>query len=569
MNARLGGPVFGVLMLLSGCYEGVDASAEGAGSIGGDERAPGASSGPESESGSGSGTDGGEPVGPECSEVARQPLRRISSSQYEAILADVLPASMLDAVLEVSTFPKTAIADGFSTFATANTVSTTESYAIEDNAEAIAALFHSRQDEFAPALNECLEPGYEDGDIDECIEDFILDFGGRLFRRPVRDDELSIVLDLYQGIASSDGARAGLTAVVHYFFAAPAFLYVTEQGVEPGAADLLQPQELAVRLALLVTNSTPDAELVAAAEEGRLQTRADIEREARRLLQSPAAVRAFALFHQEWFRGYRLEDEERNHPSWTEETQQALVEELAKFGVWFFEETDGSFQTLMTSEAFEHDPRLDGVYGASGSESVVPRRGLLATAAAMAAMAHADQTSLIQRGAFLREHILCIPLPPFPAELDTQTPLEGYEGLPTQRERLEPLMENPQCAGCHRALNPLGFAFEVYDWMGVYRERENGALIDPTAEINLGELSGTFATDAELIEALAKTEIAQRCYARHWFQYAMGRLENEADECTLDQIEQRFVESGGDVRELLVAIAVSDAFRLRQGEQGQ
>jgi hypothetical protein len=99
--------------------------------------------------------------------------------------------------------------------------------------------------------------------------------------------------------------------------------------------------------------------------------------------------------------------------------------------------------------------------------------------------------------------------------------------------------------------------------VGAHRTQENGATIDTSVEIDLAVFVGSFASATELVVALAESELAQDCYATHWFRYAMGRHETEADTCSLDDIRTAFTASDGDVRELLVAIAVSDAFRFR------
>ena len=537
---------------LAGCYAGLSADGDGAASADGDETADG-------DAGDG---DTGTPPPPEleCQEIGPLALRRISSTQYEQILSDLLPGELGEQARAVSIFPKTDIDGGFSTYAAANTVSSNESIQIEDNAEAIAEVFYDNIDAYGPELIACLPPGFTDSDIDDCVDGFIAEFGARAFRRALTDGETQIVRGLYNGIKESDDAQVALTAVVHYFLQAPALLYITEktgpQG-EPYVA--LGPSELATRLALLFTNSTPDEELMTAVAEGRLHSREDVEREARRLVAEPAAVRAFAQFHHEWMRGFELDDAQREHPMYSTEASQALQEELGAFATWFLAQTDGSFETLMTTKAFPADPRLAEIYG-EGPQRV----GMLSTAAAMAALAHDDTTSLVERGAFVRRNVLCIPVPALPGDIDVDEALGGFEDLPTQRERLEPLMTNPSCAGCHLALNPLGFPFEVYDWVGAYRATENGAPIDTTLEIELGSLSGRFDGAEGLLNAIAATPEARDCYATQWFRYAVGRHDAPEDECTLDLVRASFEESGGDVRELLVAIAVSDAFRFRK-----
>ena len=538
------------------CYEGLDGELGAASGGGAAEAAD-----------DDDGADGRDDDMPElaCEGIGGQPLRRVSSKQYEQILTDLLPESLAAQAIATSSFPRTIIDGGFSTYASANRVSTAASMQIEDNAESIAALFQENVRELAPELMPCLPTDYGSDDIDACLDEFVQDFGRRAFRRPMSDAEREIVGMLYEEVREADGAEAGLTAVLQYFLQAPALLYVTERADGPdGGYVALSPHELATRLALLFTNSLPDDELLAAVDEGRLQSRDDVEREARRLVAKPEAVRAFAQFHHEWMRGFVLDSANREHPTWSAATSAALKEELGQFAAWFLAETDGTFRTLMTTQSFPFDERLATVYEHDATQTESPRRGLLTTAAAMAAQAHTNATSIVERGVFILRHVMCLDLPPFPGDIDIEGTLGGYADLPTARERLEPLMLEPACSGCHVVINPFGFPFEVYDWVGAHRTTENGVTIDTSAEITAGSVQGTFPDAQTLISAIAQSDEAHDCYATHWFRYATGRPESPDDSCSLDGVTQAFAASGGDVRELLVAIAVSDAFRFRK-----
>ncbi len=537
----------------SGCYSGLSGAEGDAG-----ESAEGTDDG-ESE-----GEEGGEPAQLECDEIATQPLRRVSSNHYANILAELLPGELGVQASLISTFPVTQIGNGFSTFASANTVSSSESIQIEDNAEAIAQLLYDGRAEFIPELMPCVSAGYMPSEIDGCIDDFIDDFGTRAFRRPLTDGEQAIARGLYDQLSSEDGPEVGLTAVVQYILEAPALLYVVERGLPTDDAFTpLSSYELSTRLALFLRNSGPDAELLAAAAEGRLTTREDVEREARRLLEGPGATEIIADFHHEWLRGFTLDSAIREHEAFTEDAQLAMTDEIGRFTEWFLSQTDGSLHTLLTTDQFPVDAALVDLYGAQPGEPVPDRHGMFTLASVMAALAHEDRTSLIERGAFVRNHLLCAPTPAFPGDIDIEGTLGDHTDLPTARERLEPLMTETACAACHLAINPFGFAFEVYDYAGAYRTMENGAPIDTSFELNFGSLSGSFSGPGDLMEAIAASDEAHACYATHAFRYALGRMEAPQDECALEEIQGSFVDSGGDVRELMVAIATSDAFMFR------
>ena len=208
--------------------------------------------------------DEGEAPALECDAIGGQPLRRLSSTQYEQILLDLLPDGFAQQAVAASSFPRTVIDGGFSTYASANRVSTNASMRIEDNAEAIAELFLANAREIAPVLVPCLPTDYTPSDVDACVGEFVEAFGERAFRRPLTEAEQEIVLRLYDEVARADGANTGLAAVLQYFLQAPALLYVVERAGTGGELYVpLSPHELATRLALLFTNSAPDDELLA------------------------------------------------------------------------------------------------------------------------------------------------------------------------------------------------------------------------------------------------------------------------------------------------------------------
>ncbi len=557
--------LLGVTLGGAGCYSGLHLDGSGGGDAGLLEGSGGSD-------GDGSGGDGSNPEPPAltCDAVGTQPLRRLSSAQYWHALATLLPPALAADAQDIGLFPPTRIEGNFTTFASANRVSNAESLQIEDNAEAIATLFREGIGEHAPQLIPCLDGSLDVAVVDGCMPDFVDTFATRAFRRAPTDAERDLVLALYAGVRDEDGVQEALTAVLQYFLQAPALLYVTEPGIptdQPGVV-ALSSHEVATRLALLFLDGLPDDELIAAADEGSLLTAEGIEAQARRLAQTSEIARSMTTFHHEWLRGFELEDAEREHPLWDEDSSTALAQELREFGRWFIEDTDGSFRTLMSTEAFPSDGRLNEIYNA-GDPMQAPRRGLLTTAAAMAAAAHSDATSLVERGTFIRQHVLCLPVPAFPGDVDVEGTLGDFGDLPTARERLEPLMTEPACAGCHVGLNPFGFPFEAYDWVGAHRLEENGATIDTSASLDIGVFTGEFANATELVVALSESELARDCYATHWFRYTMGRHETEEDSCSLDEIRGAFSSSEGDVRELLIAIATSDAFRFRNSGGGE
>ena len=129
--------------------------------------------------------------------------------------------------------------------------------------------------------------------------------------------------------------------------------------------------------------------------------------------------------------------------------------------------------------------------------------------------------------------------------------------LPTIRERLAFHSADPYCSGCHNRIDPVGYAFEHFGAMGEWRDTwEGGQTVDAS-----GTLDGSDFHDAtELISFLATSPRAQRCYAKKWMEYALGRPLSSSERCLLEPIQERFVESGGNIQQLLIDISTSDAF---------
>ena len=162
--------------------------------------------------------------------------------------------------------------------------------------------------------------------------------------------------------------------------------------------------------------------------------------------------------------------------------------------------------------------------------------------------------------------MLCLPLRQPPADVNV-TPPDPDPSL-TTRERFAIHTENAACAGCHLEIDPIGFGFEQYDALGRFRATENGQPVDATGSIiNAREpsLEGDFDGAVELAERIAASERVRSCLVKQQFRYAAGRLETEADLCTLSNVEWALRDSGGNLLEMLVAMTQTDAFQYKRG----
>ena len=187
------------------------------------------------------------------------------------------------------------------------------------------------------------------------------------------------------------------------------------------------------------------------------------------------------------------------------------------------------------------------------------RAGLLTHAALLATLAHQNQTDPVVRGKFIRESVLCSPVPPPPADLVIAAP-EITPGS-TTRERFRQHQESPACSGCHALMDPIGLGFENYDPVGQWRDMDNGQPVDATGEIIGTDVAGTFDGAIELSQKLANSDEVMGCFAKTWLRFALGRSEQDADVGALAVAGERFEASGFKMSELLVALTETKAFR--------
>ena len=230
--------------------------------------------------------------------------------------------------------------------------------------------------------------------------------------------------------------------------------------------------------------------------------------------------------------------------------------------------SDGSVDALLWSPVTWTTPSLDAIYGISperdGDDWVrvtldeATRPGVLARAGWLTGFAYTASSSPVKRGVFVLEELLCETLDaPADIDMDLEEPAAGE----TVRDTLAAHRADPSCAGCHDRIDPVGLSLEHYGALGEHRMSwDNGIPVDATG--TLDDPSGAFDGLHEMLALIDAEDRVRSCYARRWFEYAVGRPASGDDDCNLREIQDRFAAADGDIRELLVSIAASDAFRV-------
>ena len=148
--------------------------------------------------------------------------------------------------------------------------------------------------------------------------------------------------------------------------------------------------------------------------------------------------------------------------------------------------------------------------------------------------------------------------------MPTRFHLRPDESL-THRERMNAHVADPSCAGCHRFIDPLGFAFENYNGMGMWQEPRQWQARRCLGSIeNTGSDPVAFNNAVELMEELSDLEEARACVVDRLFQYSAGGSVDPQTECVRDDMRAAFESSDGDFREAVVAMVMSEGYFYRR-----
>jgi Protein of unknown function (DUF1592)/Protein of unknown function (DUF1588)/Protein of unknown function (DUF1595)/Protein of unknown function (DUF1585)/Protein of unknown function (DUF1587) len=544
--------------LVAGCYRGTDNVAQ---QDGGGTEASGAGETPATSNGS---DDGEAPPGV-CADASLgvTPLRRLGAVEYRNSVADLFQITPPP----VESLPSDAKFFDFRT--TSNQMLSAGTATKYFDA---AALVATARDLAAPTWFPCEEDG-------DCVDDYLRDEGRRIFRRPLSDDEIAHYHGLFSGrIAAGDSAAEAASILLQALLVSPHFLFLEQPTGEPGERVVLDDWQIAARLSYLVWASTPDDTLLDAAAAGGLASADARAEQAQRLLEDPRAKLAADSFFMQWFTTEDISSVVKDpvaYPQVVPELTAALEEESRLYFREVFWNRGAALDELLVSPIRVRNATLSAFYGdslADSSELTVldgdvdeHSFGLLSQAGLLMSVSRNAPTQIIYRGKFIRNKLLCQHITPPMA--GTVPPLPEIDPLATTREQVAQHTAAPACAGCHRLLNPPGFALEHFDNIGVWRDQERELTIDATADLTDLGIDAPIDGALALSQALAASEAVQSCAVAQMFEFAIGREPASEDACITDDLFAAFVESGGDLQSLLIDIVASEAFAERVAPQ--
>jgi hypothetical protein len=397
-------------------------------------------------------------------------------------------------------------------------------------------------------------------------------FGSRAFRRPVKNAEVERFLKLYDGAVKEgdrfeNSVRLALSAVL----VSPHFLFRIELDPPDAKPDTSYPVSdfnLASRLSYFLWSSMPDEELLTLAGKGQL--RQNLEAQTKRMLKDPKSAAFVQNFAGQWLTIRNLASaapDPKKFPDFDEELRAAMYRETELFFDAILREDRSILEFLDADFSFVNErlAKHYGIEGISGKNfqrvKLPPRRGgILTHASILTLTSNPTRTSPVKRGKWVMEQILGTPPPPPPpdaGELE-ENPKELTGSL---RQRMEQHRAKASCAVCHNRMDPLGFAFENFDPIGAWREKDGKFAIDPSGVLPDGK---AFKGPKELKTILkGKKDLFSRNLSEKILVYALGRGVEYYDKCALDKIIAALDKNDYRFSTLILEVVKSEPFLMR------
>jgi hypothetical protein len=319
------------------------------------------------------------------------------------------------------------------------------------------------------------------------------------WRRPLSDEEGGYLRRQYSDYCSQGETReAAARLVLTRILVSPHFLYRIEKRAPDDKEHPVSSPELATRLSFLLWASIPDQALIDAATSGKLSEKADIDAQVARMLRDPRTVGMATEFFGQWLRfhafGSHKGVDPKAFPKFTDTLRLSMYKEAVHFCSHIIREDRPVLELVTADYSFLNEPlgwhygvpELHGDRLVKTKVSNYHRGGLLGMGAILTSTAYPLRTSPVLRGNWLLEAVLGTPVPPPPQDVPPLGNEPMANGL-TVRQRLAKHRENPQCAGCHDRIDPLGFALENFDPIGRWRDNDPaGKPIDDKASLKGG-----------------------------------------------------------------------------------
>jgi hypothetical protein len=414
---------------------------------------------------------------------------------------------------------------------------------------------------------------------DACAEKIITNLAKHAYRRPSVSDSLPQLMALYKQGKETGGFESGIRLALQKVLVSPEFLFRVElapAGAAPGTVYQISDVELASRLSFFLWSSIPDDELLAVAERGELRDSAMLERQVRRMLADPRSDSLIKNFVGQWLFLRNIPNIQPDVTIFTyfdDNLREAMGKETELVVTNSMREDSSIIDLLKTNYTYVNQRLAEhygipGIYGNQFRRIDVTdpnRMGLLGQASISAVTAYPNRTAPTIRGKWVLEQLFGSPPPPPPPNVPTLKEDDTRKVL-TMRERMEEHRVAPQCAVCHKIMDPIGFALENFDglgkWRDTYNEASEGA-IDSSGVLPDGT---PFNGPAGLREILLtkKRDVYVENFTERLLTYALGRGVEEYDRPIIRRITRQSAQDDYRWSSIILNIVKSLPFQLSQ-----
>jgi hypothetical protein len=415
---------------------------------------------------------------------------------------------------------------------------------------------------------------------DACAKRIVSTVARRAFRRAVTDADLEAPLKFYKQARATGDFDAGIEMGVRAVLASTEFLFRIERdpkGVAARTPYRVSDVELASRLSFFLWSSVPDDELLDLAIAGRLRQPATLERQVRRMLADPKSDALVTNFASQWLYLRNLaavSPDARLFPDFDDNLRQAFRRETELFFESIVREDRSALDLLGANYTYVNERLakhygIPNVYGSRfrrvdlGEDSV--RGGLLGQGSILTVTSYANRTSPVLRGKWILENLVGTPPPPPPANVPLLQETDAQGRVLSMRERMVQHRSRPECASCHRLMDPAGLSMENFDAIGRWRTRtESGSTVDAAGGLPDGsEFTGMSGLRTAL---LRRPELFAATFTEKLMTYGLGRGVEYSDAPSVRAIVRNAQSQDYRFSSLVLGIVRSDPFQMRMSQ---
>jgi len=416
-----------------------------------------------------------------------------------------------------------------------------------------------------------------------CARQIVSGLARQAYRRPVTDRDLEDLLNFYQTGRNQGDFDTGVRTAIQAILASPEFVFRFERvspTAAPGSNVRVSDLELASRLSYFLWSSAPDDRLITVASQGKLKDPAVLREQVRRMLADARSEALSTKFADQWLHLQNLNEANPDlylFPNY----DRTLAQSMKRESELLFDSVmrdDRSVLDLLTADYTFVNERLARHYGIPNVMGErfrrVPvtddnRKGLLGHAGILMLTSTAIRTSPVQRGKWVMEVLLGTPPPPAPPNVpalpENSEGRTGHVAKPESvRERMEQHRADANCASCHKLMDPIGFALENFDAVGVWRTNDSGFPIDAAGNMFDGaKLNGP----ASLRQAvLNHSDAFLSTFTESLLAYGLGRVIDYRDMPVVRAIDREADKHDHRFLSYVMGIVESPPFQMRRTE---